>query len=116
MNTAKKRGMSLREVNDKAKLGPNAIYRWKRQTPSVDKITKVADVLGVTVDYLLGKNNTPEDATSQEVRDLHRILDQGKLAYREEPISDEALDAVKNLLEGYYWAKGRNRVNHDNKG
>ena len=59
---SKKRGMSLREVNEKAKLGTNAIYRWKKQTPSVDKIKAVAKVLGVSVDYLLGK---PENNDKQ---------------------------------------------------
>ena len=56
--TAKLRGLSLRSVNEKAHLGPNAIYKWKTQTPSTDKLKAVADVLGVSVDYLLG--NTDE--------------------------------------------------------
>lgn len=112
---AKKRGLSLRTVASKAGLGETTIYGWKKRTPDSSNLQAVANVLGVTVDYLLGKNNTPADATQQEVNDLHRILEQGQLTYREEPVSEEAQDAVKTLLEAYYWKKGRNRVNHNKK-
>ncbi len=120
--TAKSRGYSLAELSRKADIGEKTIYTWKPSktypngvTPSHEVLEKVAKVLNVTVDYLLGKNNTPADATQQEVNDLHRILEQGQLTYREEPVSEEAQNAVKTLLEAYYWKKGRNRVNHNKK-
>lgn len=61
---AKKRGLNLREVNDKAGLGKNAIYKWKSQQPNSEALKKVANVLGVTTDYLLGTEshaNKPKD-------------------------------------------------------
>lgn len=54
---ASKRGMSLQEVAKKANLGVNSIYRWKERNPTTSNITKVADVLGVSVDYLLGNTD-----------------------------------------------------------
>lgn len=71
---SKKRGMSLREVNEKAKLGTNAIYRWKKQTPSVDKIKAVANVLNVSVDYLLGKESKTNNAKHADLLDKDIIL------------------------------------------
>ena len=41
-----------------AHLGKNTIYSWKTKEPSHNNLQAVADVLGVSVDYLLG--NTDE--------------------------------------------------------
>ena len=51
---AKIRKMSLREVNDKAKLGTNTIYNWKSKKPGSDALAAVAKVLNTTTDYLKG--------------------------------------------------------------
>ncbi|WP_270788337.1 helix-turn-helix domain-containing protein [Weissella cibaria] len=55
---AKKRGWSLQKVAMEAGIGINSIYRWSSKTPSTNSLQAVADVLGVSVDYLLG--NTDE--------------------------------------------------------
>ncbi|MFH7281747.1 helix-turn-helix domain-containing protein [Weissella confusa] len=55
---AKKRGWSLQKVATEAGIGINSIYRWSSKTPSTNSLQAVADVLGVSVDYLLG--NTDE--------------------------------------------------------
>lgn len=59
---AKKRGFSLTQVNNKAHLGTNTIYSWKTKEPSYNNLQAVAKVLGVSVDYLLGK---PENNDKQ---------------------------------------------------
>ena len=75
---AKKRGLSLQETAKSAGIGINSIYSWKDKKPSVDRIKAVADVLGVSVDYLLG--NTDEmhpTSTEPEVpNDLEEVLKQ----------------------------------------
>lgn len=50
---ASDQGISLREVNDRAGLGANSIYRWKKQTPSIKNAAAVANVLNVSVSDLL---------------------------------------------------------------
>lgn len=55
---SKMRGYNLTKVNDLANLGKNTIYSWKNKEPSHNNVQAVADVLGVSVDYLLG--NTDE--------------------------------------------------------
>ena len=62
---AKKRGLSLQETAKSAGIGINSIYSWKDKKPSVDRIKAVADVLGVSVDYLLG--NTDEMHSNKKV-------------------------------------------------
>jgi len=55
---SKQRGINVKQAALKAGLSENAIYKWKVQTPQSDALQSVADVLGVSVDYLLG--NTDE--------------------------------------------------------
>ena len=45
--------ISLSELERRSGINPGSIYRWDENTPSVDKVKKVADYLGVTVDELL---------------------------------------------------------------
>ena len=49
----KKNGITLRELEVAANLGTNSVYKWGERTPSVDKVQRVASVLGVTMDELL---------------------------------------------------------------
>lgn len=100
--TAKQRGLSIRALNEKAQLGTNAIYKWKTQKPSTDKLQAVADVLGVSVDYLLGNTddmhankNTPTDT------DLEEMLD-GAVAYGGKPMSDNDRTILKGMLKAYF--------------
>ncbi len=50
---ATKKGMSLVEVEKKAGLGQSAISKWKKSTPTVRSLKKVADALGCSVATLL---------------------------------------------------------------
>lgn len=66
--TAKERGLSLLQLNEKAKLGKNAIYKWSKQKPSTENLQKVATVLHVSVDYLLGRTDNPEPLSEQPAK------------------------------------------------
>lgn len=62
--TASKRGLSLQDVAKKADLGVNSLYRWKERNPTTSNLEKVADVLDVSVDFLLG--NTDDMHTNKK--------------------------------------------------
>ena len=49
----KEQNMSLSELERRSGLAPKTVYRWDENTPSVDKVKRAADTLGVTVDELL---------------------------------------------------------------
>ena len=71
--TASRRGMSLQEVAEKAHLGTNTLYKWKTQSPKADTLSKVATVLGVSTDYLLGREdgkNNYYDLSNKEKDDI----------------------------------------------
>ncbi|MCT4461851.1 helix-turn-helix domain-containing protein [Lactiplantibacillus plantarum] len=93
---SKKRGFSLTQVNDKANLGKNTIYSWKTKEPSINNLKAVADVLNVSVDYLLGNTDNPEPSTSSD--DLTK--NQKLIAYSIDPdISDEERQAIINMVK-----------------
>lgn len=52
-NIAKQKGIPLAKIERACELGERSLYRWDTNYPSVDKVKKVADYLGVTVDDLL---------------------------------------------------------------
>ena len=99
---ASKRGMSLQEVAKKANLGVNSIYRWKERNPTTSNITKVADVLGVSVDYLLGNTdemhaNKKADTSSDDLKeyfDEHPVL-----KFDGKEIPDAEMKIIKRILE-----------------
>lgn len=95
---ARKRGMSLAELNNKAGLKANIIYSWKNKTPSVDKLESVARVLGVSVDYLLDKDdNLPASNMPKKID----ITDENIImTYEGKPIPPEDLEIMKRFLNG----------------
>lgn len=53
------RGIAVSELEDKVGFGRNSLYSWKKNSPSSDKLQKVADYFNVTTDYLLGRTDNP---------------------------------------------------------
>ncbi|MCD2257388.1 helix-turn-helix transcriptional regulator [Lactobacillus sp. CC-MHH1034] len=89
-------------------------FENNRNEPDNETLARLANYYNVTADYLLGVNQTPKDATSREVSDLKRILEQQPLTYEKTPVTDKDREAIQNILIGYFWNKGRHRVEHDN--
>ena len=99
---SKKRGMSLQDAAKSAGIGINSIYQWKKQMPSVDRIKLVADVLNVSVDYLLGNTddmhaNKKADTSSDDLKeyfDEHPVL-----KFDGKEIPDAEMKIIKRILE-----------------
>ena len=66
---ASQEGLSLREVNDRAGLGTRSIYHWKNQTPSIEKVTAVANVLHVPVSELIEDD---KQSLGAKLNDFHQ--------------------------------------------
>lgn len=90
---AKQRGLTLRQVNDKAGLGTNAIYRWKNQKPSFEKIEKVSKVLGIPTDRLLGNNVSKKHEVDLDDDDI-------VFTYEGRKIPKEDLETIKRFMRG----------------
>ena len=100
--TASNRGLSIQQVAKQAGLGINSIYRWKERNPTTSNIKAVADVLGVSVDYLLG--NTDEMHSNKkddnDPVDLDKVLsEEGMAMFDGQPLSDEYKKALLAMLK-----------------
>ena len=99
---SKMRGYNLTKVNDLANLGKNTIYSWKNKEPSHNNVQAVADVLGVSVDYLLGNTddmhaNKKADTSSDDLKeyfDEHPVL-----KFDGKEIPDAEMKIIKRILE-----------------
>lgn len=96
---AKKRGYSLTQVNEKANLGKNTIYSWKTKTPSTNNLKAVANVLGVSADYLLGKTDDPS-TNKPEPKKVDLSTDDYIMTYEGKPIPEEDMEYIKRILNG----------------
>ena len=59
---AKTRGVAIKEMLDACSLSKNTISSMLSggSTPKSENLAKIADYLGCSVDYLLGRTNNPE--------------------------------------------------------
>lgn len=90
---AKEKGYSLTKLNDEAGLGKGTIYNWKKINPTGDNLQKVAKVLGVSTDLLLGNDN---ESKKYEV-DL--ADDNAIFTYEGRQIPKRDLQIIKNMIE-----------------
>ncbi len=77
------KNMTISEVADKIDVSQPALTAWEKEdkTPSIDKIIKLSELYGVSIDYLLGRN-TPDiyDANETIEKETLPIL-HGKPVY-----------------------------------
>ena len=96
---SKERGLNLKKTAIEAGLSENAIYKWKTQTPQSNALQAVADVLGVSVDYLLGNTD-----------DMHA----NKKANSNSPVDLKEV-AENDNWDDYLSSDGRPLSDHDKK-
>ena len=74
---AKARGINLKTVAKNAGLSENALYRYNQGVePKYPTLKAVADVLGVSVDYLLGNTDEMHSNKKDDMPvDLEEVLD-----------------------------------------
>lgn len=49
---ADKKGISIAEIEKRARIGNGIIGKWKESSPNIDSLVKVAKVLGVSINTL----------------------------------------------------------------
>lgn len=91
---SEKQKLSLIEVANKAGIGENAIYTWKKSTPKADTLAKVANVLHVSTDYLLGRTDQM-NATSSDKKVADILDDETILAFDGMEIAEEDKEKLR---------------------
>ena len=100
----KAKGLSIGTVEVKAGLSQGMVSRWRRQgiMPGIDKIIKIAQVLGVSVDYLLGISDDSGGETERQ--DAWQETDTSQS--QENPKEKDTLKKTNNLKRSITFVKG----------
>ncbi len=109
-----KYGITAYKVSKATGIGGSTFTDWKngRSVPKQDKLQKIADYFGVTIDYLMTGKEEPEKKevmlTPKDERDIAKRLDntlsdledaQSALMFNGEPLDDETRELLKASLE-----------------
>lgn len=110
----KKMRYTQKELANKVSVSPQVISNWERgyTEPSAEDITKLAEVLDCTSDYLLGRSDQPDtklktEALNKDEIDVAKRMEQFRkeiensdgLAFSGEPLSDEAKESLIEAME-----------------
>lgn len=103
---SKERGYSIAEVERKAGISTNYLYQWKKREPSPKSLASVAKVLGVSVDYLLGKEE--KDTNKDYDGEVEEALNSARM-YQGKPISDAQRETIKGIVKAYLDAQDKDK-------
>lgn len=104
---ADRQKISIVELEERLNFGKNSLYSWKKKMPNSANLEKVADYFGVSTDYLLGRNDTPEWATEKDTHDLEEFLEQneGSMTYGGEELTEEDKEKLKIAMTQIFWRR-----------
>ncbi|MCP0885804.1 helix-turn-helix domain-containing protein [Ligilactobacillus sp. WILCCON 0076] len=91
-NLARQHDKNLQQVAEDLNFSKNLLYRWQVTQPKARDLAKVADYFNVSVDYLLGRNNS---ASSVEISD-RRV----SMTYHGMPLNDEDRRIILRVMHG----------------
>ena len=125
----KSRKISQGKLEKELGFSNGSISKWKTSMPTPERLQKIADYFGVTIDFLMtGKEETIANSEltvkdEREIgRDLDRIMEEiendvdGPLFYNGAPIDEASLRYLSNALEfGLRELKKENKVKYGRK-
>lgn len=89
-------GTSMNALEKTIGLGKGTICRWNDIMPSIDKVEKVADYFGVSIDYLLERS--PSDDVTEMLEFLHKNPEMRVLLSSSAKLEKEDLEAVVTIV------------------
>ncbi|SMP38376.1 helix-turn-helix domain-containing protein [Anoxynatronum buryatiense] len=72
----REKGMTIAELERKANIGNGVIRRWNNSVPTADKLQRVAEVLGTTIDYLFNGENEADSKALFIGREASELTDE----------------------------------------
>ena len=107
-------GVTPYKVSKETGVSQSTLSDWKRgvSTPKIDKLQRIADYFGVSVEYLqTGKNRTVKKITDKSsltnrdtkqieaiLNDTEALLKQDGLMFDGDPASPEAIDSILSAM------------------
>ena len=100
---AKKRDKSLKEVAFDIELSENSLYRFDKSIPNGQTLQKLADYFHVSVDYLLGR----DDSDILPEKDWLEMLESQE-SYSGNPLSKTDKAILKSVVTAYLENRDKN--------
>jgi transcriptional regulator with XRE-family HTH domain len=97
---AAKKGYSIRQLEEKLGFGNGTFRRWNTNSPSIDKVIKVADALNVTVEELVGKENRNKMAHNVDIYDEGIGTLAAHMKDRNHKFTPDEVDRIIGYLDG----------------
>ena len=103
---ARKKGLSLNQVEEKLGYSRNTLYSLKRQKVSSERLQEIADFFNVSTDYLLGRTDNPAIATDDQTSsdDIDDIIENAMM-FDGKPLTDDDKRAIRGIIAGYMNSK-----------
>ena len=89
----KQHNTTIYAIEKATKSSKGSFIKWRTSSPSADKLIEIADLLGVSMDYLLGR----EIPTTKKTVPASEL--QKKLAERISSLSDDQVNSLLNILD-----------------
>lgn len=101
---SKKRGLSLNQLEEKLGYSRNTLYSLKRQNVSTKRLQEIADYLDVSVDYLLGKSESPtiasNDQSGQTTLNVEEMAN-SVMMFGGRELTEEKKKVIQSIIEAY---------------
>lgn len=109
-NLRKSRNISQGKLEKELGFSNGSISKWKSSMPNPERLQKLADYFGVSIEHLLtGEKSSDSDLNNKDKRDITKDLDaimnklesgeDGPASYDGEEISPEAAELFRDELE-----------------
>lgn len=94
---AKIRSISVKQLLENVGLGFNTMSNMKTSMPKADNLARIADYLDCSVDYLLGRTDTPTVDISSNIGSITPLEAKVLFAYREKTNMQAAVNQLLNI-------------------
>lgn len=94
-NLAHQQNLTVRQIEKDLGWADRSIAKWDKNRPSIDKVRMLADYLGVSIDFIL--NREDPYATNEDLRMLHDNPDLHILLSASKNLTKEDIDVLSNL-------------------
>ncbi|RHS90183.1 helix-turn-helix transcriptional regulator [Clostridium sp. AM42-4] len=126
-DAAKAKGYSVNKLEQELGFARSSINKFNKNKPSIEKLQKIADFLGISLDYLTTGENAAEGfntLTAKDEKDIEKILNQTReqlltqdgLMFDGDPASPEAIESILSAMQiGMEMAKKKNKEKYTPK-
>lgn len=97
----KNRGLSKEEAAEMIDIPPSTLgnYESESKRPSLDRLIKLTKFYNTSLDYLVGLTEDPRPLDTQDERDAATYLNNQRLHWHGEPLSEAELRPIRDILE-----------------